>query len=142
MVWAPGQSGNPAGRPRISEELRGIKTLKLDDVRAMCGKYARMTIEQLSAACDDPDTPVMELVVARSLQKAVVEGDMKQLNYVLDRAVGKVKELPEGKDVSSMALPEILALARVAMQFLEQQSAISVHAEDVSAAIADHYQGP
>jgi hypothetical protein len=102
-LWKPGQSGNPGGRPRIPDELRGIQSLSQLEVCKLVSKYARMTKEELQASVQDSKTPVLEMAIASIFAQSIKQGDYTRLAFLLDRAIGKVREVPEDEDADSAA---------------------------------------
>lgn len=93
--FKPGISGNPKGRPRIREDLKKIELMSGTDVARLLQKMLNMRTQELQGMVDDPDTPAMELVVAKIIHKAMVEGDQARLNFLFDRTIGKVIEKKE-----------------------------------------------
>ena len=92
MPFKPGQSGNPAGRPKLSPELRKIRELNGEEIRRLFAKYARMTRMQLQESIDNPNTPVIELIIATGISIAYLQGDYTRLNFILNRTIGPIKE--------------------------------------------------
>ena len=82
--WKPGQSGNPAGKPK------GFLTV--DDIRSMMHRFWRMSADDLLTVLENPKTPMGELMIASVMAKAAKDGDYSRLAFLMDRQVGKVKE--------------------------------------------------
>ena len=78
------QKGNPGGGRRKG-------TIRTDDVKAVIGKFWRMTKAQLKAKLEDEKTPIGELMVASIMAKTIKDGDATRLSTLLDRAIGRVK---------------------------------------------------
>ncbi len=104
--FQPGQSGNPAGRGKLPEELRQYKELTPEEVKRMFAKYARMGEAGIDEAMNEDDTPMFEKVIASGLKRALKDGDYAKLNFILDRTIGKVAEK------TSIDLPEPLIIKR------------------------------
>jgi len=51
-----------------------------------------MTKDELSLAVKKNNTPMLELMLASIIHKAVVMGDQTRLDFILNRLIGKVKE--------------------------------------------------
>lgn len=94
--WEPGQSGNPAGKPKgarnrntVLKEMLGLKMPKDKN-----GKEQRNPLDP-----DDQDFTVEKGVTAALLRKAL-QGDVNAIREVLDTAYGKNKDVHEitGKD--------------------------------------------
>jgi Family of unknown function (DUF5681) len=73
--WKPGQSGNPAGRPKGSGRLS----------KALC-------VLMLEPYPDDPRGRTYAEVVAESLAKAAVSGDVSAIRELGDRTEGKATQ--------------------------------------------------
>lgn len=112
-----GQSGNPAGRPKLPEEVKKMRAVATEDVVRILHKYAGFTREQIKAAVSDAATPVMELMVASIMSKAIQDGDANRWNILMDRTVGKVPNkidlLDQFKgELSGKSLDELAKLAK------------------------------
>ena len=80
--------GNPGGgRPKGA--------LKRDEVEAMMGKLATKSATELAVIAADPKTPAIQVMVAAVMLKAIETGDYARLQFLLDRSIGKVKEVVE-----------------------------------------------
>ena len=85
--WVKGQSGNPAGKPK--------QLLTVDNVSALFGRFATMTREKLQAVAQNPDSTMIEIMVASIMAKAAKDGDYSRMAFLLDRTIGKVKDVAE-----------------------------------------------
>lgn len=93
--FPPGVSGNPKGRPKTRGDLAQVRLLKESEAKRMIQKQLDMTPQELKAMVEDPETPAMELMIARIIDKALNEGDTARLNFLFDRTIGKVIEKRE-----------------------------------------------
>lgn len=99
--YKKGQTGNPDGRPKgqgplqTRPDLKHVKLMTPDLARRLIQKLMDMTQDELRALVSSPFTPMMELMVARVIDKALSEGDVARLNFLFDRTVGKVLEKHE-----------------------------------------------
>lgn len=82
--FKPGQSGNPAGKPK--------GTLSSAEVSALMGKFCKKSRVELQAIIQDEKSTMLEIMVASVMAKAAKDGDYARLAFLLDRSVGKVKE--------------------------------------------------
>lgn len=84
--YPKGFSGNPAGKPK------GLLTK--NKISGVIGKFADMTLAELKAVVESPDSTVLEVAVASMLSRTANTGDSDyaRLNFLFDRSVGKVKE--------------------------------------------------
>ena len=87
-----GHSGNPGGRPKVPEALRGVAELSPTEIKRIIAKYARFTKDELQALLKRTDVPVIEMHVASILAHGVRHGDYARLGFLLDRTIGKVVE--------------------------------------------------
>lgn len=82
--WKKGQSGNPSGRPK------GLLTRA--QVEIVFQKLANKNRAELQKVIDDPKSTMLEIMVASVVVKAATHGDASRVQFLLDRAVGKVIE--------------------------------------------------
>lgn len=80
--FKPGQSGNPSGKPK--------NLLTKDKVKAIVGKFANMTREELQSVVADPKSTMIEITVASIMVKAAKDGDYTRLDFILNRSIGRV----------------------------------------------------
>ena len=116
--WRPGQSGY-AGHAKIPAELRAIKSLTQLEVTKLISKYARMSSLELSVALERKDLPILELAFISIFQKSVEDGDFTRIAFLLDRCIGKVKEVVEDEEeraereeLSKIPLQDLLKLVQ------------------------------
>lgn len=88
--WEKGVSGNPAGRPKASPELKQFRAMSKEDVARMISKYGIMNREDLDAFLMRRDVPVIDQTIASIYQKALDGGDFARMAFLLDRTIGKV----------------------------------------------------
>jgi hypothetical protein len=90
--WKPGQSGNPNGRIKISPEHRKLMELNKQIVAEIFSKYMGATKSQLEEARRHKDTPMFDQMVISTMLQAINKGDKGAFDFLLNRAVGKVKD--------------------------------------------------
>jgi len=90
--WKPGVSGNPSGRTPIPEDLKDCTPT---EIRAIIWRLWKFQPHRLKDILEDPKTPVGVLFIAQVLAKGIEQGDAGRLGFLLDRLVGKVKEVVE-----------------------------------------------
>lgn len=93
--FKPGQSGNPKGRPKTREDLKKVKLMSGQDVRRLLQKLLDMPRKDLVAMVKDPETPQMELMIARVIDQGLQAGNPQMLNFLFDRTIGKALEHKE-----------------------------------------------
>jgi hypothetical protein len=94
-----GQSGNPLGRPKTPEHLRGIHRLTADEVALLVSRFWRMPKDKLEEAFENKLTSSGELAIISALRSAIKSGDMSKLDYLLNRVIGKVTDKLEHSGV-------------------------------------------
>lgn len=80
--------GNPGGgRPK------GL--IRRDDIEAAITKFWKMTKAEVQAIIENPKATMGDLMIASVIAKAIDQGDQARVAFLLDRLVGKVKEVSE-----------------------------------------------
>jgi hypothetical protein len=95
--FKPGQCGNPSGRPKVPEDVKAARELNKAGVQLAASKLANMTVTQLRAMIQDPNTPVLEMMFGSVILKCITTGDSGRLELILNRTAGKVVERVEVK---------------------------------------------
>jgi hypothetical protein len=93
--WKPGESGNKTGRPRLPAHLQNIPSLTADEVNKIMSKYTRMSLTELEQVILEKKAPALEMAICSNLIKSITSGDYANLQFILDRSVGKVTEKSE-----------------------------------------------
>lgn len=94
--WQKGFCPNPNGRPKLPEHLKHIKSLNADEVEKTISLYSRMPMDELAKVLEANTLPAWEQAIARNLYLAAT-GDLANLNFTLDRTVGKTTDKSEIK---------------------------------------------
>lgn len=97
-----GQSGNPGGRPKMPDHLKG-HYLTNQEMRATLAKYIKMKKDEIYDAALNPDTPVFELWIASGITKGIALGDWTNLRDILDRLCGKPQPEKDSDDDSGFS---------------------------------------
>jgi len=92
--FKPGNSFGK-GRPKLPDDLAGVQKLTPDIVQRIFAKFAMMTSVEMQAALKNPEATMIEIMVGSVVAKAAKEGDQSRFNFLLDRMVGKVKDVVE-----------------------------------------------
>lgn len=87
-----GQSGNPGGSAKITKEQAAIKRLTQMQFTETASKIITMNIEEMKALGEDPQANVLEGIFARVLTRAYDQGNTQDLNYFVERCMGKVAD--------------------------------------------------
>ncbi len=117
--WVKGQSGNPGGVPQLPPELKAIKSLTQIEITKLISKFARMSPSQMFVAMKDPNNSIIELTICSIFQQSLEKGDFTRLSFLLDRCVGKVRDvveddesLDERQELQKLSMKELLTLVK------------------------------
>ena len=114
--YPPGVSGYANRGSKLPPELRGIASLTQTEVTKIISKYARMTKKELEETTEIEDKPALEVAICQIFLKSIKFGDFTRLSFLLDRCIGKVKEIePDENDreeLQKLSLNELLALVK------------------------------
>ncbi len=97
--WQPGQSGYAGRGNKLPENLRGISSLTQLEITKLISKYARMNVDELSAAKEEK-LSVLELAFISIFEKSMEDGDFSRLAFLLDRCIGKAPTVVEDGEAS------------------------------------------
>lgn len=90
-----GQRANPKGRPKTPSDIKEARGLTRFKFEKLVNKFLGMTKEEISLAIKDPNTPSLDLMVGSIVHQAVVRGDERRLEFILDRVIGKIPKQVE-----------------------------------------------
>lgn len=93
--WEKGQSGNPAGGQGIPMPNKLYKTLGVMEFKEIVALTFIAKRSELERVIADEDEPEIRRAVANVLLKASQEGDMRSIDLLLNRVIGKPKEVLE-----------------------------------------------
>ena len=78
------------GKHPSPPELAHARKLTRMEFELICAKYLNATKEQIKEATKDPNLTMLEAMIVSLINKAIVHGDQKRLDFLLDRLIGKV----------------------------------------------------
>ena len=90
-----GEVRNPLGAGAHNKELKAIKKLTQKELAEVATLILRNNVEELKAVGTDPDSSVLKVWICSVAAAAIKRGDALALNVLLDRIVGKVKDVVE-----------------------------------------------
>lgn len=90
--WKKGQSGNPAGRTKISEDIKAARKLTAVEFERICYNLMCMSTGRLAELVKSEQTPVLTALVARILEKGIHDSSKAELNFFIERFLGKVPD--------------------------------------------------
>lgn len=117
--FKPGNPGGP-GRPRKKPKDVKQKKMNKTEAEALLNKFLQYDIEDLEIILKDKKRSVMEHMIGRICMMAIKHGDHKRLDFMLDRLVGRVKEVKE------LQLPQPTIIRR-----FDSNEVIELKAEEV-----------
>jgi hypothetical protein len=94
--WKPGQSGNPQGARRHDQGLKRSKRLLNPEVQQIISDVLMGTVGELTEVLNDFETPVLKLMVARIVERAILTANMRVADSLIDRVIGRPKECVGG----------------------------------------------
>ena len=86
------QPENAGRKKNIWKHLRDEYDLSAEDVAAIIMKLSSMNKEELKAFTEDSKTSMLELAFASAYIQAVKKGTLSELETMLNRTIGKVKD--------------------------------------------------
>lgn len=93
--FEPGQTGNPSGSSAIARELGNARKLNQIEVTEMLNRFAQMPVSEIVAHSKNQLNDGLSVLVSTIFIKAINTGDHARLGFILDRLIGKVKEVHE-----------------------------------------------
>lgn len=121
--WPKGVSGNPQGTVKLPPELKAIRALTGHETARLIAKYARMPLDQIEITLKNPTTPALEAAICSIFNQAHKKGDWLRLAFLLDRALGKVTDVPP--DIQENDNPEFEKIRampiRDALKYIESK---------------------
>ena len=95
-----GQSGNPKGRAKkyltSVTDKTGYRNSEIQDcIKSML----RMTTPEIKQIIKDDTTPVLEKIIASGIQSDIENGELRNLETLMNRSYGKPKEFIEVEQV-------------------------------------------
>ena len=107
-----GQSGNPKGAPKPEYDIKLIKLLTWKDLALACTVLVFANEPECTRIDMDPEEPMLKKIIAKALLKAWADGNFSMLNQILDRVVGKVREVEPDVDEQSRNGQAVLEMIR------------------------------
>ncbi len=95
--WVKGQSGNLKGGPKLNNEYHTTRKLTRPELEAKINKFIAMDRGELIKVGKNPSTKVIDLIIIKILHESVNKGDQVRLAFILDRLIGRPKEIIELK---------------------------------------------
>lgn len=87
-----GESGNPAGKPALDPKIKALKKLTAVELEEMINGLLSANEDELNKIDSSASEPYIRRIMVRILQRTYETGSMQQLDMILNRLIGKVKE--------------------------------------------------
>lgn len=95
FMWKPGQSGNPAGRPRSTVEMKQRAAASTDDVMEILELRKRASLARLRSAVAVLEDPRSTLEQRAEADRLLSAADFDVADRLLDRGHGKPQQKVE-----------------------------------------------
>lgn len=106
--WKPGQSGNPAGRPRKLVNALKHEGYKFAQIKDCMEKMIAMQEDELEEARDNKDSTVLEIILANALLKSFGTGEYKVILDLMQKMYGDKVDVTSGGDKITSVSVEII----------------------------------
>lgn len=90
--WQKGQSGNPSGLERHPPGFRALRNLTKKELIDVGNVLIKGDMEGLRRVAEDEKSPALMAMIASICLTIYNSGDMKALDTLLNRLIGKVRE--------------------------------------------------
>jgi hypothetical protein len=88
ILFKPGQSGNPNGRPRKVVSTLTHLGYKKSEVNDTIQNMMALTQGELRQIYEDPNATILERTIANALNKGLIKGSLFAIEGLLTRAFG------------------------------------------------------
>lgn len=102
-----GWAGGP-GRPKISQEEQEYRAFDRAELRKIVMRYMQMPVRELVETKKNIDLPAIDHFVMKVIGEGINKGDHTRLDALLDRVIGKVKQVVENVGERSVVDSELL----------------------------------
>ncbi len=86
-----GEIHNPAGRPKLPEEVKATRRLTKTELESIVNKYLWCSYEQIEELLKDKKLCVAEAWLVRIMAKGMSTGNWDGFEWIATRLVGKVE---------------------------------------------------
>ena len=92
--WSKTNQPKVRGKKALPADLRKARELTKANLEGLLNKYLWMTKNELESILSkqNPDVPMIEMMIGSIVHKALVEGDPKRFDFILNRTIGKVAD--------------------------------------------------
>ncbi len=80
------------GRPRVSDDVKAARKFNSSEFELAASKIFFISVKELVKLVGDQDSPVMEAIIGRITLQGIKNGTTDELNYFVERFMGKITE--------------------------------------------------
>jgi hypothetical protein len=91
-AWKPGQSGNPAGRPKKIYTILKKTGYSKDDVKTAFSELGWYDLADIKKASEDKKLPMIVRIVAKAFIKAYDDCDYYKIREIMQHTIGMPKQ--------------------------------------------------
>ena len=103
--FVKGKSGNPKGMSKTGvTQARRMTAEKFSEIVL---KYMDFTLAEVDTKFRDPTTPALDLIVLKILHESIKKGDNIRMNFLLERTIGKVKDIIDHQSSDKSMSPAV-----------------------------------
>lgn len=124
MTWSKGESGNPKGSELVPWEAKETRNFNRRIFEDRVCKLLVMTPREIEEVEANRDSPAIDLWLARGIKTGIISGDLKPLNSLLDRAIGKASRIiedDENDEYENMSLEELIEITQESIHELRPE---------------------
>ncbi len=96
-LFEKGQSGNPSGKAKVPNDIKEVRKVSQFELERAINRLIWLPLEQLRVVIKDPKTPILEIMLATIMAQCAQKGDQQRLEFLLNRMIGKVKDIIDVK---------------------------------------------
>ncbi len=80
------------GRPRVSDDVKAARKFNSSEFELAASKIFFINVKELIKLVQDEESTVMEAIIGRITLQGIKKGSTDELNYFVERFLGKVTE--------------------------------------------------
>ncbi len=92
-LFEKGQSGNPSGKAKLPNDIKEVRKVSQFELERAINRLIFLPLEQLRVVIKDPKTSILEIMLATIMAQCAQKGDQQRLEFLLNRMIGKVKDI-------------------------------------------------
>lgn len=102
-MFKKGKPGNPlSGRKPTSPEMKEARKINKAIFEEILNKYIHVSVYELEEFLKNKRQTSIDYLVVRILYEAIKKGDQVRLSFILDRLLGKVKDVVDHNITGSL----------------------------------------